>query len=128
METKPTPASAPVAEGKDDTQESGNVIPFRPRSPRAASQSAANQSNAESVSSPAIPGPQDLAKYERGGGDDDYRHRMITNAAALLFTVVLAGAGAWLAITIGDMRKNQDCFLSGRRNCTPIDVPVAPGQ
>ena len=127
METKPTPASAPVAEGKDDTHESGNVIPFRPRSPRAASQ-ANPAGNPESVSSPGIPGPQDLAKYERGGGDDDYRHRMITNAAALLFTIALAGAGAWLAITIGDMRKNQDCFLSGRRNCTPIDVPVAPGQ
>jgi hypothetical protein len=138
METRPTPASAAVAEGKDDTQESGNVIPFRPRlaraasqpvaSPSVASQSAASPFNAENVASPDIPGPQDLAKYERGGGDDDYRHRMITNAAALLFTVVLAGAGAWLAITIGDMRKNQDCFLSGRRNCTPIDVPVAPGQ
>jgi hypothetical protein len=133
METRPTPASAAVAEGKDDTQESGNVIPFRPRLARAASQSvaspsAASPSHAASVASPDIPGPQDLAKYERGGGDDDYRHRMITNAAALLFTLVLAGAGAWLAITIGDMRKNQDCFLSGRRNCTPIDVPVAPGQ
>jgi hypothetical protein len=22
------------------------------------------------------------------------------------------------------MRKNQDCYLSGRRNCTPIDVKV----
>jgi len=23
---------------------------------------------------------------------------------------------------IADMRKNQDCLLSGRRNCAPIDV------
>ena len=122
METKSTPASAPEAEGKDNAPESGNVIPFRPRSPRAASH------DAESVSSPGTAGPQDLAKYERSGGDDDYRHRMITNAAALLFTIALAGAGAWLAITIGDMRRNQDCFLSGRRNCTPIAVPVAPDQ
>jgi hypothetical protein len=124
METKPTPAAAPAAEGKESAQESGNVIPFRPRAPRAASEAGLN---AKSPSGHA-PGPQDLAKYERGDGDDDYRHRMVTNAAALLFTIVLAGAGAWLAITIGEMRKNQDCFLSGRRNCSPIDVPVAPSK
>ena len=38
------------------------------------------------------------------------------------FTVALAVAGIWLAIQIADMRKNQDCLLSGRRNCAPIDV------
>jgi hypothetical protein len=27
-------------------------------------------------------------------------------------------------IQIADMRKKQDCVLSGRRNCTPIDVNV----
>jgi hypothetical protein len=67
--------------------------------------------------------PEDLAKYERGDEDDDYRHRMIMNAAAIAVTIILAGVGAWLAITIGEMRKDQDCYLSGRRNCTPIDVP-----
>ena len=42
--------------------------------------------------------------------------------AALAVTVVLCVAGIWLVIQIADMRKNQDCYLSGRRNCTPIDV------
>ncbi len=66
------------------------------------------------------------AKYEGGEVDDDnYRHRMMVNLAALAFTVVLAIAGAWLAIQIADMRKNQDCVLSGRRNCTPIDVKAS---
>jgi len=32
-------------------------------------------------------------------------------------------AGVWMADKIAEMRKNQDCVLSGRRNCTPIDVP-----
>ena len=123
METKSTPAAAPAAEGKEGAPESGNVIPFRPRASRVAS-----DSHPEGQPSAASPGPQDLAKYERGDGDDDYRHRMITNAAALLFTVVLAGAGAWLAITLGEMRKNQDCFLSGRRNCSPIEVPAPPSK
>jgi hypothetical protein len=65
---------------------------------------------------------EDLAKYEGGDEDDNYRHRMLVNLAALLFTVALAAAGVWLAIQIAEMRRNQDCVLSGRRNCTPIDV------
>jgi hypothetical protein len=40
----------------------------------------------------------------------------------LLFTVALAAAGVWLAIQIAEMRRNQDCVLSGRRNCTPVDI------
>ena len=47
---------------------------------------------------------------------------MMVNLAALGFTVLLAVAGVWLTIQIADMRKTQDCFLSGRRNCSPIDV------
>jgi len=64
----------------------------------------------------------DLAKYEGGEYDDNYRHRMMVNLAALGFTAVLAVAAVWLVIQLADMRKNQDCVLSGRRNCAPIDV------
>ena len=70
---------------------------------------------------PASP-VEGLEKYEGGEQDDNYRHRMMVNLAALLFTVALAGAGVWLVSQIADLRKNQDCVLSGRRNCTPIDV------
>jgi hypothetical protein len=72
---------------------------------------------------PSVPSPvKDLAKYERDEGTNDYRHRMLTNAAALLFVVALIGAGLWLAETMAEMRKNQDCVLSGRRGCTPVEV------
>jgi hypothetical protein len=70
----------------------------------------------------APPPTEDLAKYEGGAAEDGYRHRMMVNLAALVVTVLLALAGSWLALTIAEMRKNQDCVLSGRRNCTPIDV------
>ena len=66
---------------------------------------------------------EDLAKYERNETADDYRHRMIVNAAAFVFVIALIGAGIWLADTMAQMRKNQDCVLSGRRGCTPIEVP-----
>jgi hypothetical protein len=67
----------------------------------------------------------DLAKYERTKGEDDYRHRMTMNALALLITAVLVTVGIWLAISIADMRKNQDCYLQGRRNCNQLVIPQA---
>lgn len=70
---------------------------------------------------PAAP-VEDLAKYERTAGSDDYRHRMIVNVAALIFVIALIGAGLWLANTMAELRKNQDCMLSGRRGCVPLEV------
>ena len=71
---------------------------------------------------PATTPVEDLAKYERGAGSDDYRHRMIVNVAAFLAIVALIGVGIWLADTMATMRKNQDCVLSGRRGCSPVEV------
>ena len=81
------------------------VLPFRPRRT-------------------GVPAPSpiaDLAKYERGEDSDDYRHRMIVNAVAFVFVLALIGVGLWLAGTMAQMRKDQDCVLSGRRGCTPVD-------
>jgi hypothetical protein len=64
----------------------------------------------------------DLAKYERGGEPDDYRHRMLVNAAAFLFVLGLIGAGLWLAQSITELRRTQDCILAGHHNCAPIQV------
>ena len=102
------------------TDDDRQVLPFRPRGPSAAgSQGWRWRLGASQAPPPPVEG---LAKYEGGEQDDNYRHRMIVNLAALVFTVALAIAGAWLVIQIADMRKKQDCVLSGRRNCTPIDV------
>jgi hypothetical protein len=64
----------------------------------------------------------DLAKYEQSDEPDDYRHRMVMNVAGLVVVVLLIGIGWWLADTMATMRKNQDCVLSGRRGCTPVEV------
>lgn len=65
----------------------------------------------------------DLAKYQRSEAPDDYRHRMTVNIVAFLFIAGLIAAGIWLADTMAQMRKNQDCVLSGRRGCTEVDYP-----
>jgi hypothetical protein len=64
----------------------------------------------------------DLARYERSDEADDYRHRMMMNALSVLVVALLIGAGVWIANTMAEMRRNQDCFLQGRKNCTPIEV------
>jgi len=72
---------------------------------------------------PLPPSPiDDLAKHARGGESDDYRHRMLVNAAAFVFVAALIGAGLWLVNSLAELRRNQDCALSGRRNCAPIEV------
>ena len=68
------------------------------------------------------PLPGDLSHYEHSDEPDDYRHRMLTNAAALLVVALLIGAGLWIVNTMAAMQKNQDCVLSGRRGCTPVEA------
>ncbi len=76
------------------------------------------------TSGPAAAGNlvRDLVKYQRSDGPDDYRHRMIVNLVAFVFIIALIGAGLWVADTMARMRKNQDCVLSGRRGCSPVEV------
>jgi hypothetical protein len=75
----------------------------------------------------AAPPAGDLDQYERSGEPDDFRHRMMVNAIAFLFVAGLVIAGVWLADTITTMRKTQDCVLSGKRGCGPVDTP-SPGR
>ena len=65
----------------------------------------------------------DLSRYERGDeSPDEYRHRMITNIAAIAFTAALTAVGIWLAVTLADLRSKQDCVLMGRRDCAQISA------
>ncbi len=70
---------------------------------------------------PESPAVEDLAKYHGKESKEEYRERMIVNLAAFAFIVVLVAAGWWLAGTMAQMRKNEDCAASGRRNCVPIE-------
>jgi hypothetical protein len=49
---------------------------------------------------------------------------MRMNIAAGLFTVALIGFGVWLAMSIADLRRTQDCILYGRRDCAVIPQPT----
>ena len=90
----------------------GRVVPFRRRG------------SLFSFNRPPPSPVQDLEKFERTEGEDDYRHRMMMNAMAAVVTILLIAGGVWIANTMAMMRKNQDCVLSGKRNCNPpVEVP-----
>jgi hypothetical protein len=100
------------------SKDSGRVIRFRPRG--------ASRSGWRWPLQRPGPGETpvaDLAKYESTKGEDDYRHRMTMNALALVATTVLVVVGIWLAVSIADMRKKQDCYLQGGRNCNQLAIP-----
>jgi hypothetical protein len=54
---------------------------------------------------------------------DDDGNRTVENAVLLGFFVVLVAAGAWLMMTMADVRKGLDCSAQGRRNCGTIELP-----
>jgi hypothetical protein len=96
------------------TEVTGRVVRFEPRRPHPP------RSRSPVPTSPA----KGLGKYAQPGDDrDEYRHRMKTNAATVVVVALLIWCGLWLADTIAQFRKNQDCVLSGRSNCAPITVP-----
>jgi hypothetical protein len=97
-------------------EDKGRVLPFKPRAPmriNAFSNLAADDSPVE-----------DVSKYARNSDDQsEYAHRMKMNALAVVFLAALVGGGIWIVDVMAQQRKDQDCVLSGRRNCVSITVP-----
>jgi hypothetical protein len=72
----------------------------------------------------AAPEPYDLSRYEQVREEpDDFRQRMLANIAGFAFTVALTAIGIWLVVSIADLRRTQDCVLTGRRDCAEITPP-----
>ena len=104
------------------TDDEHRVLQFRLRNP------AQRDLRTDAVVQPHHEGakaePLDLTRYERTRDEpDEFRHRMLANIAAFAFTVALLAIGIWLAISISDMRKTQDCVSMGRRDCARITLP-----
>jgi hypothetical protein len=99
-------------------QTTGRIVlfPSRPSPHKAKPRRATGQADVH------VAAVDDLRKYERGAEPDDYRRRMIVNVAAFAFIVVLTLAGIWLAEQFALLQKNQECALSGRKNCAHINA------
>jgi len=76
-------------------EDHGRVIRLRPRMGRRPARHWRNPPIDDSTRHDS-PVP-DLAKYECPESDDEYRHRMMLNAIAFVFTGLLVVAGVWIA-------------------------------
>lgn len=56
--------------------------------------------------------------------EEEARDRRAANIFLLVAGGILVAIGVWLANAMVDARKADDCMSSGRRNCSPIDVPA----
>ena len=56
--------------------------------------------------------------------EEEARDRRAANIFLLVAGVVLVGIGVWLANAMIDARRADNCMASGRRNCSPIEVPA----
>ena len=99
-----------------DTQEMGRILRFEPRA----------RPRASFLPPPVGRSPvEGVDKYAQAPDDsEDYRHRMRANAAAIIVVGILIWCGYLLFDTLAEMRKTQDCILSGRTNCARIDIPA----
>lgn len=99
------------------------VIQFRPRSALHAPHLHAPRPLHSGPQAKPVEAP-DLSRYEKPRPvPDDFRQRMLANIAAFAFTVALTAVGIWLAMSIADLRRTQDCVLMGRRDCVHISTP-----
>jgi hypothetical protein len=57
-----------------------------------------------------------------GEDPDDHRARRRIHALGLAFCLMLAVVGVWLANEMTEMKRIQDCVLSGRSGCIPLKV------
>jgi hypothetical protein len=105
------------------TEEEHRVLQFRPRHSAHPPTFGGNM-NAQPRPQHNSLEPLDLSRYERPREEpDDFRPRMLANIAAFAFTVALTAIGIWLAMSIADLRRTQDCVLMGRRDCVRISTP-----
>jgi hypothetical protein len=98
------------------TKPEGRILPFRPRGALFARNIPPSVPDLEKYEVP------DLEKYERTPDEpDDFRHRMIMNGLGLGVTIVLIAGGLWIADVMAQIRKNQDCVLTGRLGCNHLN-------
>jgi hypothetical protein len=81
--------------------------------------------NHASASEQAHDDTDDFARFELEPEEQiNYRQRMFMNVIALAIVTLLLGAGVWIAGTIAELEKDQDCVLQGRSNCAPVELPM----
>ena len=65
-------------------------------------------------------------RYQSGKRDNNDGEPTLSPLAILVILVTIAlvcVGGYFLLMKLIDVSQQEDCFLAGRRNCAPIEVP-----
>ena len=74
-----------------------------------------------------MPRQQRLGKVRRmsdNRNDDDGGGNRRGALIGLLITALIVVAGYWLMTELRNQGKMEDCLMSGRSNCAPLDIPT----
>jgi hypothetical protein len=104
-------------------EEEHRVLEFRPRN-SVRPQGRQGYPRGQAEPEDTHPQPHDLSRDERPRDEpDEFRHRLLANVAVIAFAIASMAIGVWLAVSIADLRKTQDCVLTGQRDCARIYAP-----
>jgi hypothetical protein len=69
--------------------------------------------------------PDEITNSSQSGKPDDSEQTLSPLAIlVILVTIALVCLGGYfLLMKLIDVSQQEDCFLAGRRNCAPIEVP-----
>jgi hypothetical protein len=56
--------------------------------------------------------------------EEEARDRRAANIFLAVAAVLIVGIGIWLGNALVAARKADECMMTGRRNCYPIEVPA----
>ena len=65
-------------------------------------------------------------KSEIVSPEQDERDRRSANIFLLVAAVAFIAIGIWIGDGLLKAKRADDCMSSGRRNCSPIEVPIDP--
>jgi flagellar biogenesis protein FliO len=57
-------------------------------------------------------------------GDEEAEQRRSAALIGLIIILALAIAGVWLVRELRNKARLEDCLMSGRTNCAPIEEPL----
>jgi hypothetical protein len=60
---------------------------------------------------------------EKTTPEQEERERRAANIFLLVAAALFIGIGIWLVDAMLEARRADECMSSGRRNCSPIEVP-----
>lgn len=116
----------------EDARPTAQILQFRPRERFGAPVGDHAGTGSVNANEPESELLDDLEQYQQDREDEDeninYPQRMLMNVIAVAVVTLLIGVGVWLADTIGNMEREQDCVLQGRQNCAPIEVTTPTQQ